>query len=64
VHAALGEIPTVRLLQEREHLQPLAPPWPGQIARLRPVTARLAALPNGYQHPLRIYEELIGPARP
>jgi hypothetical protein len=29
---------------------------------MRPARSAKAAMPTGYQHPLRIYEELIGPA--
>jgi transposase len=58
-HATTGEIPAERLAQEREALQPLAPPWPGALRPARPVTT---AIPQGYPHPLRIYEELITPA--
>jgi len=57
VHATTGEVPLVRLELERERLQPLPPSWPG----LMPKTGvrRPTPLPCGYQHSLRIYEELI-----
>jgi hypothetical protein len=50
-------------MQERERLQPLPPPWGGELKLLRPAGATRATLPSGYQHPLRIYEELIGAAK-
>lgn len=56
IHATTGEVPAVRLMHERERLQPLPPPWSGKIERARP---KRAPLPKGYQHPLRIYEELL-----
>jgi transposase len=56
-HATTGEVPAVRLAHERECLQPLPPPWAGRIAR---ANARpLAPPPRGYQHPLRVYEDLL-----
>jgi transposase len=60
VHATTGEIPAVRLMQERERLQLLPPPWNGRLELLRPGRAVKSALPTGYQHPLHIYDELIG----
>jgi transposase len=57
VHATTGEIPLVRLELERERLQPMPTPWPGMILRSRTTTRAL--IPRGYQHSLRIYEELI-----
>jgi len=57
VHATTGEVPLVRLELERERLQPMPAPWSGLI---KPVPSkRQAALPLGYQHSLRVYEELI-----
>ena len=56
VHATTGEIPAVRLAQERERLQPIPAPWPGT---LQPSVPKRPAPPRGYQHPLRVYEELI-----
>jgi transposase len=57
VHATTGEVPAVRLEQERERLQPIHVQWPGAIpaAPLK----RPTPLPRGYQHSLRVYEELI-----
>jgi hypothetical protein len=55
-HATTGEVPAVRLIHERERLQPLPAPWPGKIERVR---SKRAPLSHGYQHPLRIYEELL-----
>jgi transposase len=57
VHATTGEIPLVRLELERERLQPIPTPWPGLIRSAR--SKRPAPIPRGYQHSLRVYEELI-----
>ena len=57
MHATTGEIPSVRLEQERERLQPVPASWPGTLQPAAP--KRPAPLPRGYQHPLRVYEELI-----
>jgi transposase len=57
LHATTGEIPLERLKVERDRLQPLATPWPGMIQKTG--LNRPAPIPCGYQHPLRIYEELI-----
>jgi hypothetical protein len=57
MHATTGEVPLKRLEHERERLQPIPAPWPGAIQSARPT--RPAPLPRGYQHPLRVYEELI-----
>jgi transposase len=57
VHATTGEVPLVRLELERERLQPMPTPCPGLIRSAR--SKRPAAMPRGYQHSLRVYEELI-----
>jgi hypothetical protein len=57
VHATTGEVPLVRLELERERLQSMPTPWPGMIQRSR--TTAPAPTPRGYQHSLRVYEELI-----
>jgi transposase len=57
VHATTGEVPSVRLELERERLQPMPTPWPGVIQRSP--TKLPAPTPRGYQHSLRVYEELI-----
>jgi transposase len=57
VHATTGEVPLVRLEYERERLQPIPAPWPGAVQPPRPKCP--APLPRGYQHPLRVYDELI-----
>ncbi len=57
VHATTGEVPLVRLEQERDHLQPIVTAWPGTIEPPRP-QAQLP-VPRGYQHSLHVYEELI-----
>jgi transposase len=58
VHATTGEVPLVRLELERERLQGMPTPWPGlmiQPARSKPPLP----MPRGYQHSLRVYEELV-----
>jgi hypothetical protein len=58
VHATTGEVPLVRLEVERERLQPTPTPWPGlMIQRVR--SKRPLPMPRGYQHSLRVYEELV-----
>lgn len=57
VHATTGEVPLVRLESERERLQPMPTPWPGLIQPAR--SKRPPAPPRGYQHSLKVYEELI-----
>jgi len=57
VHATTGEIPLVRLAQERERLQGIPAPWPGTLQSAAP--KRPGPPPRGYQHPLRVYEELV-----
>ena len=57
VHAITGEIPLIRLELERKRLQPLPAPWCGTIIGTRIRTA--APVPSGYQHSLRVYDELI-----
>lgn len=58
VHATTGEVPSVRLEHERGRLQQMPAPWPGVIAPIR--AKRVTAPPRGYQHSLRVYEELLG----
>ncbi|MGH6879042.1 MAG: IS21 family transposase, partial [Rhizomicrobium sp.] len=58
VHATTGEVPQVRLESERERLQAMPSPWPGSLQRLRRIRS-LSAPPVGYQHSLRVYEELV-----
>jgi transposase len=62
VHATTGEIPAVRLEQERERLQLIPAPSPGTLQPIVP--KRPAPPPRGYQHPLRVYEELITELEP
>ena len=58
VHATTGEVPLVRLELERERLQPIPAPWPGLM--IQPARSkRPLPMPRGYQHSLRVYEELI-----
>ena len=57
VHATPGEVPSMRLELERERLQQIPAPWPGLI---QPVPAQPPApIPRGFQHSLKVYEELI-----
>ncbi len=56
VHATTGDIPLVRLEHERERLQAIPASWPGTLQPAAP--QRPAPLPRGYQHPLRVDEEL------
>lgn len=56
VHATTGEVPLVRLEHERERLQPMPAPWRGAIA---PKRSTPTPPPRGYQHSLRVYEELL-----
>lgn len=57
VHATTGEVPRVRLGLERERLQLMRMPWQGTIQQAR--TKPSVPTPRGYQHSLRVYEELI-----
>jgi hypothetical protein len=57
VHATTGQVPAVRLEHERGRLQPIPAPWPGAIPAAP--SKRPAPMPRGYQHSLRVYEELI-----
>ncbi len=57
VHATTGEVPLVRLELERERLQAMPTPWPGAIQNTR--VACPVPIPRGYQHSLKVYEELI-----
>jgi transposase len=57
IHATIGEVPWVRLELERERLQPMPTPWPGLIQPAR--SKHPTPTPRGYQHSLRVYEELI-----
>ena len=58
VHATTGEVPLVRLELERERLQPMPTPWPGLM--IQPARSkRPIPMPRGYQHSLRVYEELV-----
>ena len=42
---------------ERERLQAMPIPWPGAIQNTR--GPRPVPIPRGYQHSLKVYEELI-----
>lgn len=57
VHGTTGEVPLVRLELERERLQSMPTPWPGVI---KPTPSKAPApTPRGYQHSLRVYDDLI-----
>jgi hypothetical protein len=72
VHGTTQEKPAVRLTLEMPHLQPLAPPWRGDVAAARPqpeapeapvprpaiVVERIAEAAPA-QHPLAVYEQLL-----
>lgn len=74
LHGTTGCKPADRLREEQPHLQTLPPPWRGDIAAARPVSAsppvdtprpqpllvsaRIAA-PTPTQHPLAVYEQLL-----
>jgi transposase len=64
VHATTGEIPLLRLEYERERLQALTMPWPGALDPVRAKKAAPLCRPSGYQHPLKIYQELIAVPAP
>ena len=58
VHATTGEVPLARLELERECLQTTPTPWPG--LRIQPARSkRPLPMPRGYQHSLRVYEDLV-----
>jgi transposase len=60
VHATTGWRPAEVLIEEREHLQPLARPYPGQVLGSAPVVICQAARePHRLQHPLSVYEALL-----
>lgn len=59
VHATTGAVPLVRLEAERQHLQPIAGPYAGQVVRAvwsPPVRRHIV----GLQHPLSVYDALAG----
>lgn len=61
VHATTGEVPAMRLEEERGVLQPVPAPYAGRIMRrperkVPPTPPRLV----GMQHPLSTYEMLVG----
>lgn len=78
IHGTTGERPVARLAEERAALQPLAPPWRGDIAGARP--QRKAPDPakaqrpvvviedidstQPAQHPLAVYDQLLDAAQP
>jgi transposase len=73
LHGTTGARPVERLQEEWAHLQPLPPPWRGDIAAARPLTTLPeAAAPQRLpvvlerleqdtpeQHPLAVYEQLL-----
>ena len=74
VHATTGAVPAERLEAERARLQPLAPPYAGQVLRpaeappapeARPLPPVPPVPPRpvvGLQHPLSLYDALMGVA--
>jgi transposase len=78
VHGTTGERPIERIEAERAALQPLPPPWRGDISGARPqreapeeppskrpavVLERLASM-QPEQHPLAVYDQLLSALRP
>ena len=73
VHGTTGERPVDRRAAEQAALQPLAPPWRGDIEAARPQTAHdegATRLPGvrahlettqPAQHPLALYDALLPP---
>ncbi|MGB0087039.1 MAG: IS21 family transposase [Rhodomicrobiaceae bacterium] len=59
VHGTTGEVPAVRLIDERQRLQPLPAPYKGRPAQALPVLRRSVI---AFQHPLSLYEELFAGA--
>ncbi|WP_236555133.1 hypothetical protein [Novosphingobium sp. 9U] len=61
VHATTGEIPAMRLEQERCALRPVPAPYAGRIVRRQDRRAPIASRPLvGMQHPLATYDMLVG----
>ena len=77
IHGTTGERPVARLAEERAALQPLAPPWRGDIAGARPQREAPEAAPSArpvvvlkhidstqpVQHPLAVYDQLLDSAQ-
>lgn len=59
IHGTTGEQPQVRLDKERWHLQPL-PPGKGLVQPLSAVRYGCATPVESIQHPLAVYDELLG----
>ena len=78
VHGTTGVPPIERIVEERTALQPLAPPWRGDIAGARPQREAPEAAPGARpvvvlehiestqpaQHPLAVYDRLLKAAQP
>lgn len=76
VHGTTGEAPADRLASEQAQLQPLPPPWCGDIARARPRGGNGSETPTAprpdiraqleteqpAQHPLAVYDALLQPS--
>ena len=58
MHATIKEVPAERLTIERAKLQPLQAPYGGRSMRSLTTTPRKAIV--GYQHPLSVYDDLVG----
>jgi hypothetical protein len=61
VHGTTGEIPAIRLADERRTLQRLPPPYKGRLEAEPPRTERRTPV-IAYQHPLSVYEDLFAGA--
>lgn len=78
VHGTTGVPPIERIVEERAALQPLAPPWRGDIGGARPQREAPNATPNARpvvvlehiestqptQHPLAVYDRLLRATQP
>lgn len=60
VHATTGEQPLALLDLERPHLLPVPLPWSGMIPRVEPAPAALRPPARQLQHPLSVYDTLLG----
>lgn len=60
-HATTQAVPAERLAAERAHLQPVPPPWGGEIRAARPAhPPSPAPIPApSLQHPLSLYDQLL-----
>jgi hypothetical protein len=61
VHGTTGEVPAIRLVDERQTLQRLPAPYKGRLAPETPHAERRKPV-IAYQHPLSVYEDLFAGA--